>query len=150
MSSYNLMYGSLVDAEDYFATRLNADAWLEAIDSDKTKALISAARRIDRLNFAGSVTTVGQPQEFPRGGDTIVPQDIIIAAYEIAFSLLDGVDPDMEVETLNVATTQIGSASLGFENGIRDNTNAGIPSVLAWEYLKPYLREPREILLSRI
>ena len=43
-----------------------------------------------------------QPLEFPRGADTVVPEAIRRAEYELAFSLLDGVDPQMELENLSV------------------------------------------------
>ena len=46
-------YGDLGEAEDYFAGRLHSQAWNDADDADKPKALLAARRLIDNLNFKG-------------------------------------------------------------------------------------------------
>ena len=45
-----------------------------------------------------------QPLEFPRGNDTEVPEAIRRACYEIAYSLLDGKDPELELENLGITS----------------------------------------------
>jgi len=59
-------YISLEDAEDYFEMRLNNSDWNETTDVDKKKALITATKRIDYLNFIGRKSSSNQPLEFPR------------------------------------------------------------------------------------
>lgn len=62
----NLTYLSLPEAETYFSTRLNSEAWDDASQKDKTKSLIMATRDINRLNFFGVKLDSNQPLEFPR------------------------------------------------------------------------------------
>lgn len=62
----NLTYSTLAEAELYFSTRLDSDAWDNAHQKDKIKSLIMATRDIDRLNFFGVKLDSNQPLEFPR------------------------------------------------------------------------------------
>jgi len=165
-------YGDLEEANQYFASRLHEFAWAVASDKDRQNALIAAARLIDALNFKGwkhSVYTLlqanpqatedethaaerSQPLEFPRGGDTEVPEVIRRASYEIAHSLLDNKDPELELETLAVETASYGGVRTTFERGqvpIEHLINM-IPNALAWRLLKPFLRDDDAIRLSRV
>lgn len=47
------IYGSITEANAYFATRLHCEAWEDASVSDRTKALNEATRVIDSLNYKG-------------------------------------------------------------------------------------------------
>lgn len=150
-------------AEDYFAGRLNSDSWDQASESDKGKALLGATQRINALNFSGvrtadeltrcnqplAVSNPAQPLEFPRNGSTVIPTDIYVACCEIAFALLDGVDPELELQNIN--TTQHGFASLQEtynSNIVNLAFRHGIPSVTAWTLLQPYLLDPLDIVIS--
>lgn len=62
----NLSYLTLAEAESYFATRLNSDAWDNASQKDKLKSVIMATRDINRLNFFGVKLSPTQTLEFPR------------------------------------------------------------------------------------
>lgn len=145
------MYGSPSDATDYFNYRMNSEAWFSSNLQEQNMALADASRRIDRLNFNGVKTNPTQAQSFPRGGDVTVPQDIIIATYELAIALLDGVNPDFEIENLQLSNIKFGPTT-----SIRDTSTvpfyirAGIPSATAWSYLLPYLRDQSVIELSRV
>jgi hypothetical protein len=165
-------YGSTVEADAYFALRLHEFAWTRASDADKPKALLAATRIIDGLNFKGqkhSVYTLlhnipssgepevaaaesAQPLEFPRGSDEEVPADIKRACYEIAHSLLDGKDPEAELEALAVASQTYGSVRTSYERGqvpIEHLINM-VPNALAWRLIRPYLRDADALTLSRI
>lgn len=141
---------TIEEATAYMAERLETTPWDDASEGDQQKALNMATRAIDKLAFIGDKYDDAQEHEFPRGDDTTIPQDIKDACCELALSLLDGVDPELEFENL-------GMVSMGYSN-VRttyDRSNppehiiAGIPSVTAWRCLKPYLRDPRTIDLSR-
>jgi hypothetical protein len=145
------MYGNLTGAINYFSTRLNTQPWDDATRDERLKAIRQSTRLIDRLNFVGTQSVADQPLQFPRGGDTEVPSAIELACYEIALKLLDGVDPDMEIDNL-------GARSLGFD-GVRntydrsivlEHLRNGIPSATAWVYLKPYMHDPLTLRLSRV
>ena len=119
--------------ENYFEFRLHASAWEDAENDDKCRALVTATRLIDRLNFAGLRTAdyirlqpinwlipqprtldpsslPGQNFEFPRNGSVTIPQDIMDAACEIALALLDGVDPELEMQGLGTVSQRFAAA----------------------------------------
>lgn len=92
-----------------------------------------------------------QTEEFPRGADTTVPSDIKIAEHEITYALLDGVDPALELEHLTVNNMGIGNVRASFirSQEPQEHFINGVPSSLAWRYLKPYLRDDDQIRLVR-
>lgn len=168
-------YADRAYAATYFATRLHSGSWNTFNAGDRDSALVTATRHIDRLNFVGekaasfalrdtiigcvsaeqerAILDAGLAQElqFPRGTDTSVPVDIKIACCEIAFELINGKDPQSELE--NLATVSQGFASVRKtldRSYNHEHLLAGIVSVLAWDYLRPYLREPQNIKISRV
>lgn len=165
-------YGTLAEANDYFANRLHADAWLNADVTDRPKALIAATRIIDTLNFQGDKAAVwqldqanpaatddderaadaSQALQFPRDSDTDVPDDIKIACFEIAFSLLDDKDPEIELENLRVLTESYGGTKTIYGPDLTyvEHLINMIPSAMAWRILRPYLRDENQIRLARI
>jgi len=170
-------YGTLVEAAEYFNQRLHEWAWTAASASDREKALIAARRLIDGLNFKGYKHTVylvmeahenetidddiraeiqaaevAQLNEFPRGADTEVPEDIRIAQYELAHSLLDNKDPEQELETLAVTSSTYGGVKTMFNRDqlpIEHLINM-IPNAVAWRRLRPYLRDGDAVKISRV
>jgi hypothetical protein len=165
-------YGTLTKAGNYFASRLHTSAWDDASNTDRLKALAMATRYVDRLNFKGQkavvytlleldaestdsairVAEASQELEFPRDDDTVVPVDIETACYEIVLALLDGVDPDIELENLGIATHSYAGVRTAYNRDQQpiEHLIHGIPSPLAWRYLKPFLRTGREYKLSRV
>lgn len=59
-------YISVADADAYFTDSLSASAWSGATAAEKEAALVTAARRIDRLLLAGIKADSEQALEFPR------------------------------------------------------------------------------------
>lgn len=158
-------YGSLSSGDLFFANRLNVRKWTNASNADKIKALTMATQIVDRLNFAGSKANTGQVLQFPRKNtytnpvtltvtetsDVNVPSDIKAATYLIAYKLLDGYDPDTQAQMLAVEMSKYQSVQTYYQRDyIPEFMQAGIPSSEAWNYLRPYLRDPREIELSRV
>lgn len=165
-------YGTLSEANEYFDNRLHESAWYGARPSDRPKALIAATRIINTLNFKGYKSRVydlleadseatdeeireaeaTQPNEFPRGSDTEVPEDIRIACYEIAHSLLDGKDPELELENLGISSQGYESVRTTFSRSqvpIEHIIN-GVPNASAWRLLRPFLRDEDAIKLARV
>jgi len=169
-------YGILADANTYFSNRLHEEVWTDSSTEDRRKALIWATAIIDALNFKGRKAAVydilfdedgamlevtdeelrdadwSQDLEFPRDTDEEVPEEIEIATWEIAYNLLDGVDPDLEIENLGVVSQGIASVRTTYNRNhtqIEHLTN-GVPSAAAWRYLRPYLRDSAAIKFSRV
>jgi hypothetical protein len=168
-------YATTAEAQAYFDQRLHELAWSEASQGDREKALIAATRIIDRLNFKGYKATVyaylaglddpslatqeeinaasrEQELQFPRDADTEVPKEILLACFEIAYALLDGIDPDVELENLAIISHGYASVRTTYSRSHNppEHLNAGVPSATAWRYLRPFLREPGGITLSRV
>lgn len=174
-------YATVSEANAYFELRLYSGLWNTKTVQVKTTALEQATRIIDRLNFAGEkhaanlvrqsltgedgtlqcledailrqIYDAGATQEleFPRGRDTAIPVDIKIATYEIAFALLDGVEPDSELENLGVVSQGYSSVRTTYDRSfVQEHLNAGVPSATAWRYLKPYLRDGSTVKFSRV
>lgn len=163
-------YASLDEASDYFQWATPSEAWDDASPTERAKALVTATRAIDRLNFAGLRTSdwsrlvntrtpirildpapVGQDLEFPRNGETTIPQPIKDATCEIAYALLDGVDPEMESQSLEVSSQNFSAVSTSYDTTSRSMAiRNGIVSRTAWGLIYPYLASPYEINLVRV
>lgn len=165
-------YGTLLEAEDYFAGRLHEQAWTGAAVVDRPRALRAATRILDTLNYKGYKSTVyalldgdpcatdaqiraaeaAQVLEFPRGDDTEVPEAIRIACYEIAHSLLDGKDPELELENLGIMSSGLSSVRTTYNRAqvpIEHLIN-GVPNAMAWRLVRPFLRDEDALRLSRV
>ena len=146
------MYIDITDADQFFNDYvLDSDAWDIAEYNQKTVALNEATILIDRLNFAGSKNDSAQTLQFPRGTDTVVPDDIKRACCYIALELLDGINLDFEFNNLFLKQHSFGGASSTYDRTSHaEHVIAGIPSIRAWRLLRPYLRDSREINIDRV
>lgn len=145
-----LQYVDRIGAQSYFDGRLGTYAWDTASATDQDKALAQATTLIEQLNFAGSVTTPGQSLQFPRGGDTQIPQAIKNACTEIALKLLDDVDVNEQMDNVATQRTNISSIhTIRDTNFITEWTLANIPSPIAWNMLKPFLLDPLALTICR-
>ena len=93
-----------------------------------------------------------QELEFPRSADTEVPEAIRRACYEIAHTLLDGKDPELELENLGIVSQGYASVRTTFSRThvpVEHIVN-GVPSALAWRLLLPFLRDDDAIRVSRV
>jgi hypothetical protein len=154
MSITTTIYGSLAEANEYFDLRLHEKAWSNATPADRSKALWASTVIIDALNYKGNKSTVyaAQDLEFPRGADTVVPEPIRLASYEIAYALLDGKDPELELENLGIISQSYAAVRTSYSRNqvpIEHIIN-GIPSSQAWRWLRPFLREDDAIVIARI
>ena len=83
-------YNTLIEANDYFATRYNSGAWAALDDSVKETLLISSTRDLDLYcEWLYEKTDSEQVLEFPRNSETVIPEYIKQAQLEIAFSMLE-------------------------------------------------------------
>lgn len=139
---------TIAEGDIYFATKLRAKAWTGATSPDKQTALWEATRVIDRFVYVGWKTDPDQEHEWPRNGvyksgillpNDVIPDDILIAQYEIAFAFLKGVDPERQLASMHVTSRGISSVRTTYDPRlIPDFLIYGIPSALGWSYLLPY------------
>jgi hypothetical protein len=122
-----------------------------AYNPQKFKALTHATRILERLNYKGAKTDTLQSYQFPRSPDTEIPQDMQDACCELALSLLDGVDPDLEFENLRLTQQSMASAKSTYDRStVVEHIAAGVPSISAWRLLKPYLEDTNSVNLVRV
>lgn len=144
-------YITAADAQDYFDTRISTRAWDIASSTNRDKSLLHATRLIDSIRYIGQKDDSEQEHEFPRDGQTVVPQDVLDACCEIALALLDGVDPDFEYAQLKVVSQGYSSVRTTYDpDMIPEHVVAGIPSATAYKLLKPYILDPQEIGVDKI
>lgn len=148
-------YASTLEGDQYMADRLHTMAWDEATEAQRIKALKQATRNINRLRFRGYKTDDSQVNEFPRYGiptftDDVTPDEIKIATIELAYSLLDGREEELEFENLRASNEGYSSVRRTYDTRlIPAHIAALIPSTAAWALLKPFLVSGRSLLLSR-
>lgn len=130
---------------------LNTQPWDDAISIDRDKALRQGTKIIDRINYIGVKITPGQENEFPRNADTDVPKGIKEATWLIALALLDGVDTELEFENLSLVAQGYSTIRSTFDReNPPEHILCGIPSSTAWLLIKPYVRDPRTMIMDRI
>jgi len=131
-----LSYVSLAEANEYFSNRLHADAWAEASDADKEKALAMATKAIDRQPLKGRKTDPAQEMAFPRYPDTEVPEAVKEACCEEALALLErGNSQRRKLQQEGVQSFSLGNMSETFAAG----AGKGLLSQEAKELLRPWL-----------
>jgi len=82
-------YVDVAEADTYFSTRYGSGSWDLLDPASKESALISATSLVDKYCvWSGAKTDPAQPLEFPRNGDTEVPQAIKDAQCELTLSVI--------------------------------------------------------------
>ncbi len=141
-------YCTAEQADAYNATRLNHTAWTEASEDNRTRALYDASDLIDTLNYAG--VAAGTGRQFPRENQSDVPDNVIKACFELAYALLDGADPELEMESAFQQARAFEAVRIVKQQAVHPRILHGIVSMKAWILLKPYLRDPNAITLTRV
>ena len=102
-------YVTLAEANSYFETSPDDSTWTNKSDDQKNRALISAARWIDSLNYYGDRCDESQALKWPRNNFQVddveldcssIPNKIKYAQYELARALAN----DTEAMTGNTGT----------------------------------------------
>ena len=150
-----LSYADVIFGDTYFNRKLHIESWSGATADEQRRALEEATIRIDRLNFRGKKTVSTQTLEWPRTNThfttTEIPNVLKIANCEIAIALLDGVDPDLELENLSAAAEGYSSVRTTYNRiTVPEHFSAGIPSQIAWTHLRPLLASIRRVRLNRV
>jgi len=119
-------YATLAESNTYLGDSIDSGNWDFLGDDDKTKALISAFRLLEKQSYSGTKTDPLQTAAFPRTGlschgaavDSVtVPEDVESAQIELAYALSQ--DPTLATQAntgTNEKRLQAGSASIEFFN----------------------------------
>lgn len=132
-----MAYVTLEEANTYFESRLHAEAWTNASDADKQKALEMATRAIDRTPLKGVKASWDQAHQFPRYPDTEIPQAVKDACCEEALAILErGNSQRRRLQQEGVQSLSVGGLSETYVAGAR---GGGLISQEAKELLRPWL-----------
>ena len=143
-------YATRAEATAYFLRKVDSSAW-GTVTATQDKALLNATMLIDMLSYQYDKTDEDQDNEFAFNDETTVPDDIKYACIEIAYALMDDVDIEMEYTNLRVIQQSIANARLTYDRDVRPiHLEYGIPSIIAWRYLVPYLNDQRVINFNRV
>jgi hypothetical protein len=143
-------YVTVEEAETYFSERPESADWFDLTGDEQLAYLKAATRAIERLKFAGTKTVTTQLRQFPRYPSLLVPDEIKIATCEVAFNLIDGTNMEQEIENLAVVDQSYGAVRTSYHPEIVvEHMRAGIPSAIAWSYLRPFLSDPNKITIKR-
>lgn len=148
-------YITLAEANTYFADRLGIDAWTNATDDNKNKALLMACKIIDDQQYDGRPVSIVQSSAFPRYGlsnrqkqllpSLSIPDDVKYAQAEQAASILSDYSTfDASSERLQLQREGVTKMEIGdYKETYNGKGNYGIGYSLctnAKERLMPYLR----------
>lgn len=130
-------YVTLADANAYFETIPDSSTWTNKTDDQKNRALISATRWIDSLNFYGDRCDNGQALKWPRNNwlidrvelvCTVIPKEIKFATYELARELANDTDaitntsddPDNLYDEVELGELRVKYKSSKYDNPINN------------------------------
>lgn len=121
------VYADVATADTYLEASVGAaaDAWRDADDVAKSRALVSGTRAIDAQSWKGEKTDEAQALDFPRTGLTYpdgsevpsdeVPNEIVVASIELAAMLNNG--EEIDPQTARLATARrLKAGSVEIEN----------------------------------
>ena len=91
-------FGSLADADEYFADQVRGPTWLTFTAVQRSAGLVTGTRLLNRQHWTGARTDPEQPLAFPRVGvtscdgtaiaDDVIPIEILHGLYELALEIL--------------------------------------------------------------
>jgi len=144
-------YVTMVEADAYFDTRIDAGAWLNADDDDQESALVTATLLLDENQFIGVAVSSTQSLAWPRKGastfdprlgqsitygETEIPKRMKQAVFEMAYHLLAN-ENLLDNKSQNFEEISIGTITLKDSNN--DTTRTPVVPTLVSKYLKPLL-----------
>ena len=145
------MYIDVIEANAYFADRLHSEAWDEATETDKAKALATASKRLDLLHYRGRPVNPDQGAAFPRlvqnqfgyMVDIGIPQAVKDAVCEEALSLLAQSDFDRvraDLRAKGVVSVRAGDASETYSEDMVKQPQI-LTSAVARQLLSPFIEK---------
>ena len=120
---YGLTSDALLDANNYLAASITSTTWATKTDDEKKKLLVSSFRVLERTRWTGTADAIATAQ-WPRTDatcngsaitDSVIPEDIVEAQFELAASLADSTDVLTSNNTdSNIKMVKAGSAEVEY------------------------------------
>lgn len=124
---------TVLDADAYFATRLNSAGWTSASEGDQLASLVTASNVLNAMSWRGVALSplYAFPRYLPDGPRTpVTPTMILWALYEEALHLLN--NPGLLVEEDGVETLVVGPVQL------QQLTSVDLIPKIVKRYIGPY------------
>jgi hypothetical protein len=145
------IYNDIEGTNNYAYLQLEADGWHKSDNLTKLRALVAATSIINSLNFKGLKTDKDQVLEFPRNGDSEIPENVKRACSQIAIDLLNGVDPELEYNNLFMVSQGISSVRSTYDRRTAPpHIVARVTSLAAWTLILPYLSDTSTLNFRRV
>lgn len=135
-------YADESEADAYLEARLHSDAWWDADDADRRKALVEAARELDNLPWLGTRSDATQvlewPREWVRDPDTPISdpgQDYPYYADDVVPERVKDAQVELALEFLRAGTTD-----LSVRDSQLDVQSEGVSGAVSTQYVKPLHR----------
>jgi hypothetical protein len=125
------VYADVATADEFLAADFSATLWRAETDEDqKARALVTATRLLDRMEWLGNKTDVDQPLEWPRSATglddvdpDVVPQAIIDGSVVLAKLIHSGSKVDSSASTSsNIRRQKAGSVEIEYFFPLEDGT----------------------------
>lgn len=135
-------YISHADAVEYLAADTGAALWRAAEEDDQRRALITAARILDRQGWLGEKTDPDQANAWPRSGisdvdEAEIPQAIIDANALLAAAIIAGFDQNSQTTATKEKRVKADTVEVEY---FRPDDTMAIPLPLpVWQLVSIYL-----------
>lgn len=145
-------YGTIDEANAFFAARLHNWDWTNADADTRIRALTESTELIDQFDFLDQKAEASQELSFPRTGQTEAPIQIKRACFLIAQDMIGGRDPSADFENLSLKTEVFAGlrAEHARDGNPQEHLNNLIPNVQAWNLIRPWLRIVKNFTWNRV
>jgi len=121
------VYADVETADAYMAASVGpaAEAWRDAAEVDRARALVSGTRAIDAESWQGEKADAAQPLDFPRTGLTYpdgsavpsdaYPPEVVTASIELA-AMLNAGEPISPAQARQTTARRLKAGSVEIEN----------------------------------
>lgn len=132
-------------AQIYIDKIVESTAWDTATTNERSAALEQASMAVERLNFKDYMDLTSLSESNAKD------IDIIYAIAESALRFLEGIDINLELENLRVDAQSFGAVRTTYNAHPKPEYYIhGIPSQVAWNLLRPHLRDGSIIQVRRV
>lgn len=132
-------------AQIYIDKIVESNAWDTATTNERSAALEQASMAVERLNFKAYIDLTSLSESNAKD------IDIIYGIAESALRFLEGIDINLELENLRVGNQTFGSVRTSYNEQPKPECFVhGIPSQVAWNFLRPHLRDGSIIQVRRV
>ena len=146
-------YADRAFAAQYFAQRMNTDAWDGADDATKDKALAMATQHMDGLSYAGYKNEYTSQREFPRNGMAVIPYEVACANCEEALAILQGKVLEVLEDQNAVTSEQIGDVSTQYQGPSPlelIGSHGGFLSPVSFRLMAAWMRDDDSFFIDRV